>query len=96
MLYLPFVAPKTQPASFVFLHFQKFPNFATVPNKAYGIILSFLVTQYSLFGYDAAAHLTEETKRADINGPIAIIYSLGIVSILGWAVLLALTFSIQV
>eukprot|EP00250_Pteridium_aquilinum_P012571 c20807_g1_i6 orf=361-1392(+) len=95
VIYLPLVAPKTQTASFVFLDFQEFPNFAAVPTKAYGVILSFLISQYSLFGYDAAAHLTEETKRADINGPIAILYSLGMVSILGWAVILTLTFSIQ-
>eukprot|EP00250_Pteridium_aquilinum_P019113 c24301_g1_i1 orf=93-1733(-) len=95
VFYLPFVAPKTQPASFVFYDFQEFPNFGTVPSKAYGFILSFLVSQYALFGYDAAAHLTEETKGAETNGPIAILYSLGIISLLGWAVILALTFSIQ-
>lgn len=95
VFYLPFVARKTQPASFVFLGFKGFPNLATVPNKAYGFILSLLLAQYSLFGYDAAAHLTEETKGAEVNGPIAILYSLGIISVLGWAVILALTFSIQ-
>jgi amino acid transporter len=67
-----------------------------IHNKAYAIILSFLVSQYSLYGYDSAAHLTEETKGAEINGPIAILLSLGIISVFGWAYILALTFSIQV
>ncbi|KAI5065563.1 hypothetical protein GOP47_0020258 [Adiantum capillus-veneris] len=95
VFYLPFVAPKKQSASFVFLNFVEFPNSASVPDKAYGVIMSLLISQYSLFGYDAAAHLTEETKGADMNGPIAILYSLGMVSLLGWAVILVLTFCIQ-
>ncbi|TVU14454.1 hypothetical protein EJB05_37924, partial [Eragrostis curvula] len=53
------------------------------------------MSQYSLFGYDAAAHLTEETNGADRNGPIAILTSIGIISVFGWAFILALTFSIQ-
>eukprot|EP00243_Klebsormidium_subtile_P001390 TRINITY_DN123_c0_g1_i3.p1 TRINITY_DN123_c0_g1~~TRINITY_DN123_c0_g1_i3.p1 ORF type:complete len:282 (-),score=52.89 TRINITY_DN123_c0_g1_i3:613-1458(-) len=53
------------------------------------------MSHYSLFGYDAAAHLTEETARADINGPIAILSSLAIIITLGFAFLLSLTFSIQ-
>ncbi|MCO5598509.1 hypothetical protein L7F22_052606 [Adiantum nelumboides] len=95
VFYLPFVAPKTQSVSFVFTHFEEFPNFGKVPSKAYGFILSFLVAQYALFGYDAAAHLTEETKGAETTGPRAILCSLGMISILGGAVVLALTFSIQ-
>ncbi|KAJ6289135.1 hypothetical protein OIU76_025020 [Salix suchowensis] len=63
--------------------------------KPYVVVLSFLVSQYSLYGYDAAAHLTEETKGADKNGPIAILSSIGIITVFGWAYILALTFSIQ-
>ncbi|XP_057858694.2 amino-acid permease BAT1 homolog [Cryptomeria japonica] len=92
---LPLVAPTTQSASYVFLHLETSPDLTGIRNKAYAIVLSFLVSQYSLYGYDAAAHLTEETKGADINGPIAILSSLGIVSVFGWAFILALTFSIQ-
>lgn len=46
-------------------------------------------------GFDAAGYLTEETERADVNGPMAILLSLGGVSIFGWIYILALTFSIQ-
>uniref|UniRef100_A0A2N9H8G7 Amino acid permease/ SLC12A domain-containing protein n=1 Tax=Fagus sylvatica TaxID=28930 RepID=A0A2N9H8G7_FAGSY len=41
------------------------------------------------------SHLTEETKGSDRTGPIAILSSIGIVTVFGWAYYLALTFSIQ-
>ncbi|XP_057858691.1 amino-acid permease BAT1 homolog isoform X2 [Cryptomeria japonica] len=91
---LPLVAKTTQSASYVFTHFETSES-TGIRSKPYAVILSFLVSQYSLYGYDAAAHLTEETKGADINGPIAILSSLGIISVFGWAYILALTFSIQ-
>jgi amino acid transporter len=92
---LPLVAKTTQPASYVFTHFQTAPDVTGISSSAYAVVLSFLVSQYSLYGYDAAAHLTEETKGADKNGPIAILSSIGIISVFGWAYILALTFSIQ-
>jgi amino acid permease (GABA permease) len=92
---LPLVAQTTQSASYVFSHFETSPDSTGVHNKAYAIIFSFIVSQYSLYGYDTAAHLTEETKGAEINGPIAILSTLGIISVFGWAYILALTFSIQ-
>lgn len=93
---LPLVAMTTQSASFVFSHLETAPASTGISSKPYAVILSFLVSQYSLYGYDAAAHLTEETRGADKNGPIAILSSIGIISVFGWAYILALTFSIQV
>ncbi|KAJ1696367.1 hypothetical protein LUZ63_004879 [Rhynchospora breviuscula] len=95
VIMLPLVAKTTQSASFVFTHFEMGSDSTGISSKAYAVILSFLVSQYSLYGYDAAAHLTEETKGADKNGPIAILSSIGIISVFGWAYILALTFSIQ-
>lgn len=92
---LPLVAPTTQSASYVFTKFHLSSNLTGIQSKPYAVVLSFLVSQYSLYGYDAAAHLTEETKGADKNGPIAILSSIGIISVFGWAYILALTFSIQ-
>jgi len=96
VILLPLVAPTRKSASYVFTHFETAPEITGISSKAYAAILSVLVSQYSLFGYDAAAHITEETKGADRNGPIAILSSIGIISLFGWAYLLALTFSIQV
>uniref|UniRef100_J3LY19 Amino acid permease/ SLC12A domain-containing protein n=1 Tax=Oryza brachyantha TaxID=4533 RepID=J3LY19_ORYBR len=96
VILLPLVANTTQPASYVFTHFETAPEVTGISSSAYAAILSLLVSQYSLYGYDAAAHLTEETKGADKNGPIAILSSIGIITVFGWAYILALTFSIQV
>ncbi|KAJ7523743.1 hypothetical protein O6H91_18G061100 [Diphasiastrum complanatum] len=95
VILLPLVAPTTQPASYVFGHFETSPGLTGIHSQAYAVVLSLLVSQYSLYGYDAAAHLTEETKGADKNGPIAILSSIGLITVFGWAYVLALTFSIQ-
>lgn len=95
VIMLPLVALTTQSASYVFTNFEVAPESTGISSKPYAVILSFLVSQYSLYGYDAAAHLTEETRGADKNGPIAILSSIGIISVFGWAYILALTFSIQ-
>lgn len=95
VIMLPLVALTRQSASYVFTEFQLSPESTGISSNAYAAILSLLVSQYSLYGYDAAAHLTEETKGADKNGPIAILSSIGIISVFGWAYILALTFSIQ-
>ncbi|KAL2936211.1 Amino-acid permease BAT1-like protein [Bienertia sinuspersici] len=95
VILLPLVSLTTKPASFVFSHFEMATATTGISNKVYAAMLSLLVSQYSLYGYDAAAHLTEETKGADKNGPIAILSSLGIISVFGWAYILALIFSIQ-
>ncbi|EPS71462.1 amino acid transporter, partial [Genlisea aurea] len=95
IIMVPLVALKTQPASYVFMKFELSSQSTGISSKPYAVVLSLLVSQFALFGYDAAAHLTEETKGADKNGPIAILSSIGIVSLMGWACLLALTFSIQ-
>lgn len=92
---LPLVAPHTQSASFVFTHFETSPETTGISSKPYAIILSVLLSNYCLYGYDTAAHLTEETRGADRTGPAAILSSIGIISVMGWAYYLALTFSIQ-
>ncbi|XP_022768117.1 amino-acid permease BAT1 homolog isoform X2 [Durio zibethinus] len=92
---LPLVARPTQPVSYVFTHFETSPDSTGIASKPYAVILSVLLSNYCLYGYDTAAHLTEETKGADRTGPIAILSSIGIISVFGWAYNLALTFSIK-
>jgi amino acid transporter len=48
-----------------------------------------------ILGFDASAHMTEETHNAARSGPIGIIMSIGVSAILGWFLLLGLLFSIQ-
>lgn len=96
IIMLPLVATSTQTASYVFTHFETSPEATGISSIPYAVILSVLLSNYCLYGYDAAAHLTEETKGADRTGPIAILSSIGIVSLVSWAYYLALTFSIRV
>ncbi len=96
VILLPLVAKTTQPASYVFAHFEIGDATTGVKSGVYAVLLSWLVSQYSLYGFDAAAYLTEETKGADVNGPIAILSSIALISVFGWGILLVLTFSIQV
>lgn len=93
---LPMIARPTQSASYVFTHFETSPETTGIHSKPYAVIMSVLLSQFCLCGYDTAAHLTEETKGADRTGPMAILCSIGIISAFGWAYILALTFSIQV
>jgi amino acid transporter len=48
-----------------------------------------------LTGFDASAHLAEETKKASRSAPIGVISSVGFSSIFGFFVLMAFLFSIQ-
>ncbi|TYG52179.1 hypothetical protein ES288_D09G006700v1 [Gossypium darwinii] len=95
VIMLPLVAMTRKSAAYVFTSFEMGVDSTGVSSKPYAVILSFLVSQYSLYGYDAAAHLTEETKGADKNGPISILSSIGIIAVFGWVYILALTFSIK-
>ncbi|CAO2167695.1 unnamed protein product [Urochloa humidicola] len=49
------------------------------------------MSQYSVVGYDASAHMTEETKNADWSGPMGIITSVALSSVFGWIYVVALT-----
>ncbi|KAF7120480.1 hypothetical protein RHSIM_Rhsim13G0200300 [Rhododendron simsii] len=95
IIMLPLVAYPVQPASYVFTHFETAPEDTGISSKPYAVIMSVLLSNYCLYGYDAAAHLTEETKGADRTGPIAILTSIAIITVFGWAYNLALTFSIK-
>ncbi|PIA47619.1 hypothetical protein AQUCO_01400325v1 [Aquilegia coerulea] len=95
LIMLPLVARPTQSASYIFTHLELSPDSTGISSTPYAVILSVLYSQYTLYGYDTAAHLTEETKGADKNGPIAILSCIGIAMLFGWGYILALTFSIK-
>ncbi|KAJ3735525.1 APC amino acid permease [Lentinula guzmanii] len=50
---------------------------------------------YTLTGFDASAHMTEETTNAAMSGSIGIIMAIGVSALLGLYLLLGLLFSIQ-
>ncbi|KAG8500623.1 hypothetical protein CXB51_002653 [Gossypium anomalum] len=93
MILIPSVATERASAKFVFTHFNT-DNGEGINSKAYIFVLGLLMSQYTLTGYDASAHMTEETKNADKNGPKGIISAIGISIIFGWGYLLGITFAV--
>ena len=60
----------------------------------YVLPLGFLLTQYTITGYDASAHLSEETRGAGRAAPQAASGGRSFCSaVVGWVVLLAITFA---
>ena len=61
----------------------------------YVLPLGFLLTMYTITGYDASAHVSEETHGAEDSAPKGVWRSVFYSAIVGWIVLLAITFAIQ-
>ena len=61
----------------------------------YLLPIGFLLTQYTITGFDASAHLSEETHNASRNAARGVWTSIFYSAIIGWFVLLAITFAIQ-
>jgi amino acid transporter len=53
------------------------------------------MSQYTLTGFDASAHLSEETRKASWSAPIGVISSVGFSALFGMFVILSFLFSIQ-
>ncbi|GAA4839590.1 amino acid permease [Kitasatospora terrestris] len=81
-----------QSASFVFGHFVNNTGFKS---GFYVGLLSLLVAQYTFTGYDASAHMTEETNDAAVAGPRGIVRSIWTSWIAGFVLIVGLTFAIQ-
>jgi amino acid permease (GABA permease) len=80
-------------AGFVFGHLENLSGF----HIGYWYILpvGLLMAQYTFTGYDASAHMTEETHNAARSGPRGIVMSIVISLIAGWILLIGVTFAIQ-
>jgi amino acid permease (GABA permease) len=81
-----------QSASFVFGHFVNNTGWGFAP---YVFLLGLLNAQYTLTGFDASAHMTEETHNAARSGPKGILNSILVSLVAGWVLLIGLTFAIQ-
>lgn len=64
-------------------------------SPAYVACCGCLMAQYTLTGFDASAHLSEETRNASWSAPIGVISSVGFSALFGFFVLLSFLFSIQ-
>jgi amino acid permease (GABA permease) len=61
----------------------------------YVLALGLLLAQYTFTGYDASAHMTEETRGAARSGPRGIVMSILVSLFAGWVLLIGITFAIQ-
>jgi len=61
----------------------------------YVVLIGLLLAQYTFTGYDASAHMTEETHKAATAGPRGIVMSIVVSLFAGWLLLIGLTFAIQ-
>src|ERR1700729_192928 len=90
---LVFVPSHHQSASFVFGHFVNDTGLHVSP--IYIVAIGLLLAQYTFTGYDASAHMTEETHSAARSGPRGIVMSILVSLIAGWVLLIGITFAIQ-
>ncbi|GJP33203.1 hypothetical protein CLOM_g17759 [Closterium sp. NIES-68] len=95
IIVLPCVAVTTQPASFVFTHYHVQLDQSHLPNAAYAFVVAMQLPLYGQYSYDTVAHMAEETKHADRTIPAAMVSSLTAVCVLGWGLIVSLTFCIE-
>ena len=68
VLALPLVAPTHQSAEWVFTTFAPDTSYSGIESLPLMFMLSLLGSQWAMVGYDAAAHMAEETEGADFSG----------------------------
>ncbi|MCX4751164.1 amino acid permease [Kitasatospora sp. NBC_01287] len=89
---LALVPAHHQSAAFVFTHFA---NGTGWHSSMYVAAVGLLMAQYTFSGYDASAHLSEETTGASVAAPRGIVRSIWVSWIAGLVLLAGLTFAIQ-
>jgi len=80
--------------SYVFTH-RSFGGFGHGMYFFYVLPLGFLLTMYTITGYDASAHVSEETHGASMSAARGVWRSVFYSAVIGWILLLALTFAVQ-
>ena len=89
-----FVPAHHQSASFIFTHFVNNTGATFGGAPIYVFLIGLLLAQYTFTGYDASAHMTEETRNAAIAGPRGIVMSIVVSLIAGWVLLIGVTSAI--
>src|SRR5262249_49267496 len=81
-----------QSLSFVFGERINNSGFSDSMYWFYVLPLGFLLTQYTITGFDASAHISEETHGAATQAAKGVWKSIFYSAVIGWIVLLAITF----
>jgi len=87
VLVLALLAPR-QPLSFLAVQVSEAADYR------YGFALALLQAQWTFTGYDASAHVTEETMDPSRNAPRGIMWSVVVSAVVGLALLIAVTLAI--
>src|SRR4051795_1271885 len=92
VLVLAFVPDRHQSLTWTFTEFRNSTGWAS---PIYAILIGLLMAQYTYTGYDASAHVAEETRNASVDAPKGIVRSVWVSILAGWVLLIAVTASIQ-
>ncbi len=84
-----------QTVSFVFTHFVNNSGFGFKGSGLYVAAVGLLMAGYTFTGYDASAHMTEETSSASVSAPRGIVRAIYVSWIAGFVLLVGITFAIQ-
>jgi amino acid permease (GABA permease) len=74
--------------------FTRLVNETGFHNRFYVFMIGLLLAQYTFTGYDASAHMTEETRNAAVAGPKGIVRSIWVSLIAGFVLLVGITYAI--
>jgi amino acid transporter len=89
---LAFIPASHQTLSWTFFHYENHYGWA---NPIYVFFIGLLMAQYTYTGFDASAHVSEETHGAATNAPKGIVNSVIVSIFAGWVLLVAVTAAIQ-
>lgn len=95
-------APNHKNAHFVFSTFhdgtgndENDVGWSIRANDAYVAAVGVLMSQYTILGYDASAHLCEETRKAVRDAPLGLLSAIGCSAVIGFFYIIGLLFSID-
>ncbi len=92
VLVLAIVPDQHQSLSWTFTEFRNNTGWSS---GIYAFLIGLLMAQYTYTGYDASAHVAEETISAAREAPKGIVRSVWVSILAGWVLLVAVTASIQ-
>ncbi|MFI5931231.1 amino acid permease [Actinoplanes sp. NPDC051494] len=92
---LAIVPDSHKPISEVFFEVRNETGFTFAGAGAYAVLIGLLMAQYTYTGYDASAHVAEETHDAARAAPRGIVMSVVVSVIAGFVLLVSITWAIQ-
>ena len=92
---LAVVPDQHKPVSEVLFEVHNATGFTFAGAGVYAVLIGLLMAQYTYTGYDASAHVSEETHDAARSAPRGLVLSVVVSVIAGFFLLFAITWSIQ-